>query len=268
MEEVIAADPGAYIFVTTMGDEQKALDYLNGLIEENPAWSELTAVKEGPLHCAAQGPVPLQAQQPLGGELTSTWGRSSTPPCSMRGKAGLGLVVLGALVVLSAALGTAVGSTFIHLPTALGQLFSGNTSLPPTPGSSFTCGCPGWPLPCCAGAALSVSGDADPGGAVQRPGLPQRHRRQRRGGILHFFGHGAGARVFRGRPHRGLFRCAACHPHCLRRGCRRRRRKADHHPGRRGGEQYLHRGHQHHQDLFPGHPLQRQHLFDRRGSPG
>ena len=46
MEEVIAADP-AYIFVTTMGDEQKALDYLNGLIEENPAWSELTAVKEG-----------------------------------------------------------------------------------------------------------------------------------------------------------------------------------------------------------------------------
>ena len=46
MEEVIAADP-AYIFVTTMGDEQKALDYLNGLTEENPAWSELTAVKEG-----------------------------------------------------------------------------------------------------------------------------------------------------------------------------------------------------------------------------
>ena len=46
MEEVIAADP-EYIFVTTMGDEQKALDYLNGLIEENPAWSELTAVKEG-----------------------------------------------------------------------------------------------------------------------------------------------------------------------------------------------------------------------------
>ena len=46
MEEVIAADP-EYIFVTTMGDEQKALDYLNGLIEGNPAWSELAAVKEG-----------------------------------------------------------------------------------------------------------------------------------------------------------------------------------------------------------------------------
>ena len=45
MEEVIAADPD-YIFVTTMGDEQKALDYLNGLIGENPAWSELSAVKE------------------------------------------------------------------------------------------------------------------------------------------------------------------------------------------------------------------------------
>ena len=46
LEEVIAADPD-YIFVTTMGDEQKALDYLNGLIQENPAWSELSAVKEG-----------------------------------------------------------------------------------------------------------------------------------------------------------------------------------------------------------------------------
>ena len=75
----------------------------------------------------------------------------------MRGKAGLGLVVLGALVVLSAALGTAVGSTLIHLPTALGQLFSGNTSSPdarillhvrlPRVAASLLCG-----------AALSVSG--------------------------------------------------------------------------------------------------------------
>lgn len=45
LEEVIAADPD-YIFVTTMGDEQKALDYLNGLIQQNPAWSELSVVKE------------------------------------------------------------------------------------------------------------------------------------------------------------------------------------------------------------------------------
>lgn len=45
LEEVISADPD-YIFVTTMGDEQKALDYLDSLIAENPAWSELTAVKE------------------------------------------------------------------------------------------------------------------------------------------------------------------------------------------------------------------------------
>ena len=45
LEEVIAADPD-YIFVTTMGDEQKALDYLNCLIQQNPAWSELSAVKE------------------------------------------------------------------------------------------------------------------------------------------------------------------------------------------------------------------------------
>lgn len=46
LEEVISADPD-FIFVTTMGDEQKALDYLDSLIAENPAWSELTAVKEG-----------------------------------------------------------------------------------------------------------------------------------------------------------------------------------------------------------------------------
>ena len=75
----------------------------------------------------------------------------------MRGKAGLGLVVLGALVVLSAALGTAVGSTFIHLPTALGEVFSGDTSSPdarillhvrlPRVAASLLCG-----------AALSVSG--------------------------------------------------------------------------------------------------------------
>lgn len=46
LEEVIAADPG-YIFVTTMGSEEKALAYLNSLIEGNPAWQELSAVKEG-----------------------------------------------------------------------------------------------------------------------------------------------------------------------------------------------------------------------------
>lgn len=46
LEEVISADPD-YIFVTTMGDEQKALDYLDSLIQENPAWSQLSAVKEG-----------------------------------------------------------------------------------------------------------------------------------------------------------------------------------------------------------------------------
>lgn len=45
LEEVIAADPD-YIFVTTMGSEEKALAYLNSLIEGNPAWQELSAVKE------------------------------------------------------------------------------------------------------------------------------------------------------------------------------------------------------------------------------
>lgn len=46
LEEVIQADPD-FIFVTTMGNEKKALDYLEGQIEKNPAWQELTAVKEG-----------------------------------------------------------------------------------------------------------------------------------------------------------------------------------------------------------------------------
>ena len=46
LEEAIAADPD-FIFVTTMGDEAKALGYLDSLIDGNPAWSGLTAVKEG-----------------------------------------------------------------------------------------------------------------------------------------------------------------------------------------------------------------------------
>ena len=44
MEEIIADDPD-YIFVTTMGSEQKALDYLAGSLQANPAWAELSAVK-------------------------------------------------------------------------------------------------------------------------------------------------------------------------------------------------------------------------------
>lgn len=46
LEEVIETDPD-FIFVTTMGSEKKALDYLDSLIAENPAWQELSAVKEG-----------------------------------------------------------------------------------------------------------------------------------------------------------------------------------------------------------------------------
>lgn len=46
MEEVISQNPD-YLFVTTMGNEQKALDYLDSLIAASPAWSELDAVKSG-----------------------------------------------------------------------------------------------------------------------------------------------------------------------------------------------------------------------------
>jgi len=46
MEEIIAADPD-YIFITTMGSAQKALDALAEGIQSNPAWSSLSAVKSG-----------------------------------------------------------------------------------------------------------------------------------------------------------------------------------------------------------------------------
>lgn len=44
LEEVIRADPD-FLFVTTMGSEEKALAYLDSLIAGNPAWQELAAVK-------------------------------------------------------------------------------------------------------------------------------------------------------------------------------------------------------------------------------
>lgn len=44
IEEIIEEDP-EYIFVVTMGDSQEALDALKDGIEKNPAWSELSAVK-------------------------------------------------------------------------------------------------------------------------------------------------------------------------------------------------------------------------------
>ncbi|GFN36637.1 ABC transporter substrate-binding protein [Tepidimicrobium xylanilyticum] len=44
MEEIIEEDPD-YIFVTTMGNTEKALEALKNGIEKNPAWNNLTAVK-------------------------------------------------------------------------------------------------------------------------------------------------------------------------------------------------------------------------------
>lgn len=47
MEEIIRRDPD-FIFVTTMGsDTEKALDTLEKNLTSNPAWAELTAVKNG-----------------------------------------------------------------------------------------------------------------------------------------------------------------------------------------------------------------------------
>lgn len=44
IEEIIKADP-EYIFVTTMGDSDKALKGLKTLVKSSPAWSKLRAVK-------------------------------------------------------------------------------------------------------------------------------------------------------------------------------------------------------------------------------
>ena len=46
METILAEDPD-YIFVTTMGDSQKAIDALKAGIESNPAWGSLSAVQNG-----------------------------------------------------------------------------------------------------------------------------------------------------------------------------------------------------------------------------
>jgi iron complex transport system substrate-binding protein len=44
IEEIIEEDPD-YIFVTTMGNTEKAIEALENGIEKNPAWRNLTAVK-------------------------------------------------------------------------------------------------------------------------------------------------------------------------------------------------------------------------------
>ena len=44
IEKIIEEDPD-FIFVTTMGDEEKAIEGLKNGIETNPAWSNLSAVK-------------------------------------------------------------------------------------------------------------------------------------------------------------------------------------------------------------------------------
>ena len=174
---------------------------------------------------------------------------------------------LGLLVVASAALGAAVGSTVIDLPAALWELLAGQAASPdarillhvrlPRVCASLLCG-----------AALAVSGMLIQAVLSNPLASPNVIGVNAGAGFCTFLAMALVPGSGGGRPHRGLFRGAVRHPHRLRRGGGGRRRKADHHPGGRGGEQYLHRGHQHHQDLFPGHPLQRQHLFDRRASPG
>jgi iron complex transport system substrate-binding protein len=46
MEEIIGEDPD-YIFVTTMGNTEKAIEAMKNGIEKNPAWNNLSAVQNG-----------------------------------------------------------------------------------------------------------------------------------------------------------------------------------------------------------------------------
>ena len=46
LEEVIAADPD-FLLISTMGDPEKAMAYVEETFETNPAWAELTAVRNG-----------------------------------------------------------------------------------------------------------------------------------------------------------------------------------------------------------------------------
>ena len=45
IEKIIEEDPD-FIFVTTMGDDEAAMDVLAKSLTENPAWGTLSAVKE------------------------------------------------------------------------------------------------------------------------------------------------------------------------------------------------------------------------------
>lgn len=49
LETIIKEDPD-YIFVTTMGETEVAISTLQSMIESDPAWSQLTAVKENRLY--------------------------------------------------------------------------------------------------------------------------------------------------------------------------------------------------------------------------
>lgn len=70
MESIIAQDP-EYIFVTTMGSsEEAAMKSVEDLLVSNPAWKDLTAVKEGNYHVL---PKSLFHNKP-----NNRWGESYT----------------------------------------------------------------------------------------------------------------------------------------------------------------------------------------------
>lgn len=49
IEHIVKSDPD-YLFAMTMGNEEGALQYLSDNAQSNPAWRELTAVKQGNYH--------------------------------------------------------------------------------------------------------------------------------------------------------------------------------------------------------------------------
>ena len=168
---------------------------------------------------------------------------------------------LGLLAVASAALGAAVGSTVIDLPAALWELLDGEATSPdarillhvrlPRVCASLLCG-----------SALAVSGMLIQAVLSNPLASPNVIGVNAGAGFCTFLAMALAPGMAGAAPFGRLYRGPVRHFDRIRRGGGGRRGQADHHPGGGGGEQHLHRGHQHHQDLFPGHPLQRQHLFD------
>lgn len=181
LEEVIAADPD-FIFITTMGAEDKALAFMAETFEENPAWAGLSAVKNGDY---VMLPKELFHYKP-----NTRWGRvmpisprssiRSLPAKSNSERAAV-LALLAAALCAAVLLSLRCGSQNIPVGQLLAALRRGT----PTTHRCGFCSTPAFPARWRGAGRLrsGPGGNADSGGAEQRHGQSQRHRRQRGAGF-------------------------------------------------------------------------------------